>query len=689
MLKVAKVEGSVLTPDKMLKVKKQLTIANLSRYKLSNPNFPALSKIVKDISPISELLDSFTGVFDESGQIKDSASEELFRIRSSLRALKGEATSKLRKFINNPAISKNLADRNIHIRNDRYVVAVRAEKVPALKGMVIDVSSSGKTVFFEPEIIVSINNKVALWKEKELREIRRILRQITSRIGYHARALTENQQILAYLDALFAKARFALKYRANVPKVGKEAKIRIVQGMHPILYRIKKGETVPMDLELGQSFRTLVITGPNTGGKTVALKTVGLLTLMAMSAIPVTASADSFFGVFDKVLVDIGDEQAIESSLSTFSSHIVRIKEIVELANRRSLVLIDELGTGTDPEEGSALALAIVEHLHQKGSINVITTHHGELKLLAYSTPGMENASVEFDVDSLKPTYRLLVGIPGESNAFVIAERLGLKAEIVERAKQIKGERLKGKGEIIEWIISAKREVEKSLEEARSLMIKAEEKLKEAEIEANRIKEEALTEALKIVEEAKSSIKSAKKESSHKIVQVANEVRRRMIKEKEEKVKSHLEEGAIVEIPSFNLKGRVVQVKGRKVEVDTGKMKMTVPIVSVVPTGEKVSLEKESSREISVSIERERELFFPELNLIGKRVNDAISELERFLNDATLLEIKNLKIIHGKGQGILKKAVHEYLKDHPLVKSFRLADEREGGSGVTLVELVW
>ena len=686
-LNVARVEGAVLTADKLLKVRRQLLVASSVRDRLRVGKYPSLESLADNISPLGELSKALDNALEPSGQVKDGASLELSAVRESIRSLKGEITSRLKKLLSDPSKAGWFSDRNIHIRNDRYVVAVRSERAGHFKGVVVDTSSSGRTVYMEPVHLVPLNNRLAMLREEERREEERILRELTSKVGRHAGALSRNQEVLAYLDSVFARARFALKYWATIPGVGRERRLFIVRGRHPLLCKVKGDGVVPLDVDMGREFTTLVITGPNTGGKTVALKTIGVLTLMALSGIPVTAEADSYFYVFKNVLADIGDEQEIESSLSTFSSHITRIKEILEGADRDSLVLIDELGTGTDPEEGSALAVAIAEYLHKKGSFNVITTHHGDLKVLAHGVPGMENASVEFDTRTLMPTYRLRVGVPGESNAFVIARRLGLPSEVVKRAEEVRGTRETDASRVSSWVMRAREEALRELERARSLREEAERRLEEAKKEAERLKESALNEVMKMVEEARNRVKEASAKGSHHLVRTTREIARRVSERRMEEVRPLIEEGSVVEVPSFGLKGRVLSVKGSRVEVDTGKMKMVVPLASVRPTGEKMKESGDSKRDITITIERSRDTFFPEINLIGKRVDDAIPELERFINDGYLLGMKSLKIVHGKGEGILKRAVHQYLKDHPLVQSYRLADEREGGSGVTLVEL--
>ena len=687
ILAVAKIPGSVLEPTKILLVKRQLILARIVKSRLTDERFPELRKVAAKLSLLDELAHQIEASLDESGNVKDDASERLSSIRQRIRSLKGEISQRLRRIMNNPAKAKALADRNIHIRFERYTLAVRSDRAPALEGMVIDTSASGKTLFVEPKEIVPLNNTIAKLRREEQEEEEKVLRKLTAKIGFHASSLKENQYVLSQLDAVFAKARFAKEFDATIPQVGTKRELHIVKGRHPLLVAVKGEDTVPMDLKLDANRHTIIITGPNTGGKTVALKTAGLLTLMALSALPVTAHTDSYFYAFHKVLADIGDEQSIENSLSTFSSHVVRLKEICQKADKNSLVLIDELGTGTDPEEGSALAVAIAEYLHKIGSINIITTHHGELKLLAYSTAGMENASVEFDSNTLKPTYRLLVGVPGESNAFIIAKRLGLPEEIVERAKEIKGG---AETDTVNWIKRMKQEVERELELAKTARQEALKELEESKSEAERIKNEAYEKAKRLLEEVEQELKKAREKRSSLQIKITKqkiaEERRKDAKEKQEGLK----EGHAVKISTFGLTGRVVRISGSKVEVDTGRMRITVPITDVERLKDQEdSIPKAVSRnnDVSITIERSRSSFFPELNIVGKRVDDAIPEVERFLNDGFLVGVKELRVIHGRGEGILKNAVHQYLKEHPLVNHFHLADEDQGGTGVTVVYL--
>ena len=684
ILESARLEGAVLSADKLLRVKRFLVLVAVLRRALSGEKYPTLSRLVQRFSPLDELKSSIGRVIDDSAEVRDTASSELEAVRGQIRGVKRAISERLRRIIHNPRFSRILQDRNVHIRDGRYVVAVRADRVRDIRGMVVDTSSTGYTAFVEPDGIIELNNRLAMLAKREKKEVEKILRSLTSLVGKHHRALMDNQRLAGYLDFVFAKAKYARDFKASIPRITKKRVVTIVEGRHPVLYRVKGDETVPLTLDLGRDFTTLIITGPNTGGKTVALKTVGLLSLMAASGIPVTAGPDSEFYLFEKVLADIGDEQSIEQNLSTFSSHIKRIAYMLERADSKSLILIDELGAGTDPEEGSALAVAIAEAFHEKGSLNVITTHHGELKVLAYKTEGMENASVEFDLEALSPTYRLLVGVPGKSNAFVIAEKLGLSPRVIEKAKSLKGT---GEEEAHFWIQKLKTEAEERLKEAQEAKEAAKALLDEARKEAESIKEQAYAEAERLIEEAL----SLKKERSPGVrVKTARKVRGRIESLKEKEVKeAGIDVGDRVSVSGFNVEGTVVGIRGRTVEVDTGRMKIEVPFsaLKLIEKGKGEGEVSGSKKSINVFIKRERSSFFPELHIRGYRVDDAIPEVERFINDGYLLGIRNLKIIHGKGEGILKNAVHDYLRDHPLVKRYRLADEREGSSGVTLVEL--
>ncbi|MGB9807251.1 MAG: endonuclease MutS2 [Thermosulfidibacteraceae bacterium] len=689
------IAGSILSPSDLIKVKNFLVLSK--RFKeLVGDGSSFIAELTKNLVSLPELVEEISEKIDDAGFVKDEASVELSNIRRSIRALKARVTRKLREIVNSPEYSKALQDREIHFKGERYTLAVRSEMLRSVKGIVVDVSQSGATVFVEPLAIVDLNNELVSLIGDEKKEESRILRELTSKVGNHAKSIMNNTRILGKLDVIFAKAKFMKDYQCNIPGVGLEKRIEIIDGRHPLILRSKGFEsTVPISVTLNGTDRTLVITGPNMGGKTAALKTIGLLTAMALSGIPVTASRDSYFFVVDGIYVDIGDEQDIEGSLSTFAGHMLNIKRILEFSTDNSLVLIDELGTGTDPEEGSALGVAITEELHKRGSLNVITTHHNRLKLLAISVKGIQNASCEFDPETLEPRYRLIIGVVGMSNAIYIASKIGIPREIIDRARMIVGERREG--EDIEIGMKFRLEAERLLEEARILRERALEELKDANINAKRILEEAVRKAeglIERVEKEMEKLKSGGKEferssitGKERVVIVKDAIR--------DFVKNHLdrefkiEVGDLVFVKGLNVRGRVVDVKGNTLRVDTGKinMKVLVDSVELVEKGTLGSEPSSTRRDIEVNLERKRRTFFPEIDVRGLRVDEAISKIEKFLNDAILFNFSEVRIIHGKGEGILRRAIHDYLRGYPYVKSFKLADESEGGSGVTIVNL--
>lgn len=684
LLKRSKVESSILKGDELLKIKQFLLTLLAIKSKVKG-KFDNLEAILSNLVIPKDLIELISNVVDESGYVKDSASEKLHSIREKIKSTRKHIVHKIKEVMNRPNVSKVLQDRDIHFKNERYTLAVRGDKIQAIEGVLIDVSSTGFTAFVEPKEVVTLNNELVMLKKEEKKEEERILREVTKKVGFHAKGLLENLRIVGKLDFIFARASFMIDFGASIPGVGMEKRLHLIKARHPILLDIKGVDnTVPIDVYLDGDKRTLVITGPNMGGKTVALKTIGLLSLMALSGIPVTASGDSYFYCFDGIYADIGDEQSIEGSLSTFSAHMKNIKRILDESTEKSLVLIDELGTGTDPNEGSALSVAIVEELNRKGSINVITTHHNSLKLLALSTDGMENASCEFDPETLEPTYRLIVGLPGTSNAIQIARKLGVPERILDRASYILGNR-----EVEDSIIEGAKYFEKAkkmYEEAVKMKKMVEEELVKAKEKANEIIAEAVSKSQKLIDEIEKITNQSKYEKPrHPIVLNAKKVLKDFIKSslKEEKI----EKGDTVTVRGLGIRGVVVNVEEKHVKVDTGRIVLTVPLESVVlfskGTGERV----DENREIKVTLTRERKTFFPEIDVRGYRVDEALSEVERFLNDAIILGFSEVRIVHGKGEGILKRAIHEYIGNFPFVKSFRIADENEGSSGVTIVSL--
>ena len=603
-----------------------------------------------------------------------------------------------------------LQDPVITIRNDRYCVPVKQEYKNAFSGMIHDQSATGATVFIEPMSVVNLNNRIAELLSNEKVEIERILALLSSKVAEYDDLLLSNQEILADLDFVFAKGELSISMKATEPIFNTKGYINIKKARHPLL---NPQTVVPTNIYIGKDFNTLLITGPNTGGKTVTLKTVGLFTLMGQSGLHISAFDNSQLTVFDEVFADIGDEQSIEQSLSTFSSHMTNIVKILDKITNNSLVLLDELGAGTDPTEGAALAISIIQYLHKIGVRTLVTTHYSELKLFALSTEGVENASCEFDVQTLRPTYRLLIGVPGKSNAFAISQRLGLPEFLIEDAKEVLShEDVKFEDVITDLEINRKSlEIEKE---------KAEEYRKEAErlrVEAQKQREKLNSQREKIIrkanEEARILISDAKDEADkvlkeiRKLQRIGNtkaiEEKRQSLKDKMSKVESKLSKnekknynvpeklviGDKVKVHSLNQSGVVATLpdKNGNVTVKTGIMKVTVNIKDL-SLDQSDSVIMATPKRFASSIKRKKASnVSAEIDLRGCLADEAIDLVDKYLDDAYLAGVSPVTIIHGKGTGALRKAVHTFLKTNAHVKSFRLGQYGEGESGVTVVEL--
>jgi len=587
-------------------------------------------------------------------------------------------------------------------------VPIKKEFKGNFPGLIHDESASGATLFVEPISIVNLNNKLKELKIKEKREIKKILKNLTEEVNQQKDILWLNIDTMAQLDFIFAKARYSLDIEGTQPIIGKKGYINLKKARHPLL----KGKVVPIDVHLGKDFNTLVITGPNTGGKTVALKTVGLLTLMAQSGLHVPAKWGTEISVFEKVFADIGDEQSIEQSLSTFSSHMTNIIKILKQVNENSLVLLDELGAGTDPAEGAALAISILIYLHQKGVKTVATTHYSELKAFAHSNEGVENASVEFDVETLQPTYNLLIGIPGRSNAFEIAYRLGLPGDLIDNARNFMNRDELKIEELLQDIYQnrkqakrEKEEVEKLSEEIKRLKEdyyrqldrlknRKEEIIKDAKREALEIVEKAKEEAQKIIDQLRKvnkedndknrKIEAARMKLDSKINQLKDSLIEPLIKNAD-KPADNLKPGDAVFIESLNQKGYVTQgPEGEEVQVQVRIMKINVPVTSLRKIEEDKAEEKKSANKIALKKSKTVSL---EIDVRGAVLDDALKKVDKYIDDAYLAGLKQVSIIHGKGTGTLRKGIQDFLKNNSLVKSFRDGRYEEGGDGVTVVTL--
>ncbi|GKU75864.1 endonuclease MutS2 [Paenibacillus sp. L3-i20] len=672
---------------------------------------PMLLSLTEGISEHKSLEDAIFACIDEQAEVMDSASSELASIRRELRTGESRIREKLESMIRSSSVQKMLQDAIITLRNDRYVIPVKQEYRSSFGGLVHDQSGSGATLFIEPEAIVTMNNKLKELKAGEQREIEKILQKLTALASDYVEDFLLNQDLLGQLDFAFAKARLAHEMKAIQPKMNDRGFLKLKRGRHPLIDRNK---VVPLDIELGNNYSAIIVTGPNTGGKTVSLKTIGLLSLMAMSGLFVPAEEGSQLCVFDAIYADIGDEQSIEQSLSTFSSHLTNIIRILNVMTSKSLVLLDELGAGTDPAEGSALAIAILEHIHAKGSRIIATTHYSELKAYAYNRKGVINASMEFDVASLSPTYRLLVGVPGRSNAFAIAERLGLQRSIIDHARgevseedlrvenmiasleenRLSAENDRQSAEMLRLQmekLNAKHEAEmlRFEEQKDKLLKKAQEEAREAVSKAKREAEVIISDLRKLALEEGASVKEHKLiEARRKLDEAAPEPQ----KQKRGKTGSDgkpqkIEAGDEVVVYSLNQKGIVAEVFGSDAVVQLGIMKMKVALDDMELVKAK-PIEKVQQPKQAASLKRTRdENVRMELDLRGESLEEAIMEVDRFLDESFLSGFGQVYIIHGKGTGVLRTGIQQYLRRHTHVKSYRNGNYGEGGIGVTVAEL--
>ena len=676
----------------------------------------SLSPLFSQIEPLSPLLEEIKRCVIGEDEIADDASPALFKIRKSIRGMNDRIHAQLTNLMNNTTTRSYLQDAVITMRDGRYCLPVKAEAKTSVPGMVHDQSSSGSTLFIEPMAVVNLNNELRELFLKEQDEINVILADLSNRVAENANGIRQDYSVLAELDFIFAKAQLAKSYNGVAPIFNEEGRIHIRKGRHPLLDAKK---VVPIDVRLGEDFRQLIVTGPNTGGKTVSLKTVGLLTLMGQSGLHIPAADRSELAIFHEIFADIGDEQSIEQSLSTFSSHMTNIVKILDQADDRSLCLFDELCAGTDPTEGAALAISILHKLHQYGATTMATTHYSELKVYALSTPGVENACCEFNVETLSPTYRLLIGIPGKSNAFAISSKLGLAANIIDDAKS----RLSDKDVDFEDMLAnleASRitiekeqlEIKKYKAEVENLKKKLTDKNEKLDARRDEILRKANEEAVQILKEAKdladetirnfnkygqgqAPMSKMEKERS-KVRDKINKSEKNLSMKKKEminhKVPKKLRIGDSVKVLSMNLKGTVHTLPNAKGDlyVQMGILRSLVNINDLVliddestsPIAKKYGGGSSSgkikmSKSASVSTE---------INLIGMTVDEAIAHLDKYLDDAYIAHLPSVRIVHGKGTGALRSAVHAHLKRQKYVKSFRLGEAGEGDAGVTIAE---
>ena len=666
------------------------------------------------LEPLTPLSNEIERCIISEDEISDDASSALKHIRRSINNLNDRVHTTLSGLVNG-SLRTYLQDALITMRGDRYCIPVKAEYRSQVQGLIHDQSASGSTLFIEPMAIVKLNNDLKELYVQEQDEIRKILASLSEEAAQYIEEIRTDYRSLTDLDFIFARGALALTMRASRPILNEEGRIRIREGRHPLLDQKK---VVPITVSLGDEFSLLIITGPNTGGKTVSLKTVGLLTLMGQAGLHIPAGDRSEIAVFRQVYADIGDEQSIEQSLSTFSSHMTNIVSFLKKVDDRSLVLFDELGAGTDPTEGAALAIAILSHLHKRNIRTMATTHYSELKIYALSTPGVENACCEFDVESLRPTYRLLIGIPGKSNAFAISGKLGLPGYIIDDAKKRLSEQDVSFEDLLSDLEASRRTIEKEQaeiaaykKEAETLKRQAVQKQEKLEEQRDRIIREANEKANAILREAKEVAdetirnfhKFGKENISAAEMEKERERLRKKIKDtsasaslKTNKPKktykpSDFKLGESVKVLSMNLTGTIGSLPDARgnVTVQMGILRSQVNI-SDLEIIEEVSpyAPKRMNRTAKSKIKMSKSLSVsPEINLLGKTVDEADAELDKYLDDALLSHLNSVRVVHGKGTGALRKGIHEYLRRQKHVKSYRLAEFGEGDAGVTIVEL--
>ena len=696
----------ILEPYELLQVNDLLRVAEYLKDYGKDIEEPYIKDLFARISTNDFIKDEIERSIISEDEIADNASSELRNIRRQKARKEADIKAKLNSYISSDRYDDALQDKVVSMRDGRYVVPVKTNKKSVIGGIIHDKSSSGNTIFVEPAAIVELNNQLKDLELKEDDEIRRILDRLSRFVEKFDVEILENQKLISRIDFLAAKAKFAINNEYTKPKITTDKIIKLNQARHPLL----TGKVVPIDVVIGGDYKTIIITGPNTGGKTVSLKTVSLISLMAQTGFYIPAEENSIVNVFDDIFVDIGDTQSLEMSLSTFSASLTKIVKITESASPNSLVLLDELGSGTDPTEGAALAISILDYLRKKEIMTFATTHYSELKYYAVETAGVMNASVEFDVNTLSPTYKLEIGTPGKSNAFEISKRLGLDESILKNAQNLLGEDTKNVNKILDEIEENKEEIEaKNAEidrykrEIQKAKRDLEEKSKEvekqratiirqAEDRANEILEKANTESQEMLKEAKKS----KNANTSDIDRSLNNIRNRYKSSKIERKQKGLRIGKSDDAPEDLKLGDIVIIEGinERAEVisepdDKGNIKLQMGILKMdsnIKNVTKVESDSKTEKNIQKVYNAKKAMnISPTLDLRGQRYDDAMRSLDKYLDDAMLAGISKAKIIHGKGTGALINGVTENLKNDKRIADFRLGDDKEGGYGVTIV----
>ncbi|MBS4191531.1 endonuclease MutS2 [Bacillus sp. FJAT-49705] len=702
--------GGMLSPQELIQVASTIHASRqikrfIEEFVDERDELPSLISYVDRIIVLADLETSIKNAIDDNGEVLDSASDALRSLRNQLRTKESRVRERLESMIRSSNAQKMLSDAIITIRNDRFVIPVKQEYKGHYGGIIHDQSSSGQTLFIEPQSIVQLNNELQEIRVKEIQEVERILIELSSKVAEEYGALEVIVEVLAEVDFMFAKARYSKRIKATKPEVNNEGRIALFKARHPLIH---EDIVVANDITLGKDYSTIVITGPNTGGKTVTLKTVGLCTLMAQAGLQIPALDGSEVAVFGAVYADIGDEQSIEQSLSTFSSHMVNIVDILNKVDYNSLVLFDELGAGTDPQEGAALAISILDEVYKRGARVIATTHYPELKAYGYDREGVINASVEFDIDTLSPTYKLLIGVPGRSNAFEISKRLGLQEDVINTARSYISADSNQVENMIASLEESKRLAEAEREEANELLRGAEKLHKDLQKQMvefyeqkDALHEKAAEKAEAIVEQAKEDaekiirdlrqmrIEKAAEIKEHELIEAKKRLEeavpkikksKKTITRKEERV---LKPGDEVKVLSFDQKGHLIEKTSDNewnVQIGILKMKVSEKDLEFIKSPKPVetrSMATLKGKDFHVNLE---------LDLRGERYENALLRVEKYIDDALLAAYPRVSIIHGKGTGALRQGVQEYLRNHRSVKKIRFGEAGEGGSGVTIVE---
>ena len=698
--------GSYLSAEDLAVLKKNLMIFRISKSRAKNvrDKYRTIWNLFSDVEEVKDIENFISEAINDEGVLKDEASIGLRDVRRQKQNINANIKEKFDELISNKSTQNAIQERIITQRNDRYVIAVKTDFKGLIKGIEHDRSATGSTVYIEPLNVVSLNNKLREYEAREREEIRKILLRLTELVKTKKEEILEIKEILERLDFIDAKTTYSVNKKCIVPKIINKEYLKLVEARHPL---IDENTVVPINFELGNPENIMLITGPNTGGKTVTLKVAGLLTIMALSGIPIPANEKTEIGYFHNVLADIGDEQSLEQNLSSFSGHVSKIKDIIEHANSKSLVLMDELGSGTDPMEGAAFAMAIIDYLNKKHVTSIITTHYSEVKAYAFNTTGIKSASMEFDVETLSPTYRLLEGIPGESNALIIARKYGISEEVIENAKSYISEDNQRVEEMLKSIKEKNDELETmqaKLEATRTELDKQksiyEQNMIKLENEKNEIIKRAYEEADNYLKNMQAKAKNlidkinseeSKKEDAKNAQRSLNMLRESFITDKKKNVKEKkavtqnvdFSVGEEVLVKTMNQNGKILKIMpNNRIQVQTGILKLVVSTDDIV----KIQKKKTNKFKNFASLKRTSQVR-GEIDLRGMNADEAIAELETYMDRAMLTGYHEIYIIHGKGTMVLRKKIHEYLRTSKYVTEFKDANQNEGGIGCTVATL--